>query len=58
MLNVLLEFSYQPLVFIFPWQPVGDMDNSDEDSQNSSENSFNEMVTAPMARGYAYMYML
>ncbi|XP_066384532.1 uncharacterized protein [Miscanthus floridulus] len=38
--------------------PVRDMDISDEDSQNSSENSFNEMVTAAMARGYAYVYML
>jgi len=34
------------------------MDNSDEDSQNLSENGFNEMVTAAMAGGYAYMYML
>ena len=34
------------------------MDNSDEDSQNSSENSFNEMVTAAMAGGYAFVYML
>ena len=58
MLNVLLEFSYPTLVFIFPWQPVGDMDNSDEDSQNSSENSFNEMVTTAMAGGYAFVYML
>ena len=34
------------------------MDNSDEDSQNSSENSFNEMVTAAMAVGYAFAHML
>ena len=34
------------------------MDNNDEDSQTSSENSFNEMVTVAMAGGYAYMYML
>ncbi|XP_066351707.1 uncharacterized protein [Miscanthus floridulus] len=34
------------------------MDNNDEDRQNSSENSFNEMVTAALAGGYAYMYML
>ena len=34
------------------------MDNNDEDSQNSSENSFNEMVTAAMAAGYAFAHML
>ncbi|XP_066312676.1 uncharacterized protein [Miscanthus floridulus] len=34
------------------------MDNSDEDSQNSSENSFNEMVTAAMAGDYPIVYML
>jgi len=34
------------------------MDNSDEDSQNSSENSFNEMVTAAMAACYAFAHML
>jgi len=34
------------------------MDNSDEDNQNSSENSFNEMVTTAMAGGYAIVYML
>ena len=34
------------------------MDNSDEDSQNSSENNFNKMVTAAMAGGYAFVYML
>ena len=34
------------------------MDNSDEDNQNSSENSFDEMVTAAMAKGYAFVYML
>ena len=34
------------------------MDNSDEESQNSSENSFSEMVTAAMAAGYAFAHML
>jgi len=34
------------------------MDNNDEESQNSSENSFNEMVTAAMAAGYAFAHML
>ena len=34
------------------------MDNNDEDSQTSSENSFNEMVTVAMAGGYAIMSML
>ena len=34
------------------------MRNSDEESQNSSENSFNEMVTATMAAGYAFAHML
>ena len=34
------------------------MDNNDEESQNSSENSFNEMVTAAMAVGYAFAHML
>ena len=34
------------------------MDNSDEESQNSSENSFNEVVSAAMAAGYAFAHML
>ena len=34
------------------------MDNNDEESQNSSENSFSEMVTAAMAAGYAFAHML
>ena len=34
------------------------MDNSDEESQNSSENSFNEVVTVAMAVGYAFVHML
>ena len=34
------------------------MDNSDKESQNSSENSFNEMVTAAMAASYAFAHML
>ena len=34
------------------------MDNSDEESQNSSENSFNEMVTVAMAAGFAFAHML
>ena len=42
----------------FSFAAYWNMDNSDEDSQNSSENSFNEMVTAAMAGGYAFVYML
>ena len=34
------------------------MDNSDEESQNSSENSFNEMVTAAIGAGFAFVHML
>ena len=34
------------------------MDNSDEESQNSSEMSFNEVVTATMAAGIAIWDML
>ena len=34
------------------------MDNNDEDSQNSSENNFNEIVTAAMVGGFAFVYML
>ena len=34
------------------------MEHSDDESQNSSENSFNEMVTVAMAGGYAIMSML
>ena len=39
-------------------QAVWTMDRSDEESENSSENSFNEMVTAAMAGGYAIMSMM
>ena len=42
----------------FPLAAYWNMDNSDEDSQNLSENGFNEMVTAAMAGGYAFVYML
>jgi len=31
------------------------MERSDEESENSSENSFNEVVAAGMAGGYAIM---
>jgi len=34
------------------------MDNNDEESQNSSEMSFNEVVTAAMAAGIAIWDML
>ncbi|XP_066365580.1 uncharacterized protein [Miscanthus floridulus] len=34
------------------------MDNSDEESQNSSENSFNKMVKAAMAAGLVVVHML
>jgi len=34
------------------------MDNNDEESQNSSENSFNEMVNVAMAAGLAVAHML
>ena len=34
------------------------MDNNDEESQNSSENSFNEMVTAAIGAGFAFVHML
>ena len=34
------------------------MDNSDEESQNLSENSFNEMVTAAIGAGFAFVHML
>jgi len=36
-------------------QAVWTMERSDEESENSSENSFNEVVTVAMARGYAIM---
>ena len=42
----------------FSFAACWNMDNSNEDNQNSSENSFNEMVTATMAGGYAFVYML
>ena len=34
------------------------MDNNDEESQNSSENNFNEMVIAAMAARFAFAHML
>ena len=34
------------------------MDNSDEESQNSSENNFNEMVTVAIGAGFAFVHML
>ena len=39
-------------------QVVWTMERSDEESENSSENSFNEIVTAAMAGGYAMMSMM
>jgi len=36
-------------------QVVWTMATSDEESENSSENSFNEVVIAAMTRGYAIM---
>jgi len=37
---------------------VSSMERSDEESENSSENSFNEIITATMAGGYAMMSMM
>jgi hypothetical protein len=34
------------------------VDRSDEESKNSSENSFNELVTAALAGGYAMSMMM
>ena len=34
------------------------MDNNDEESQNSSENSFNEMVNVAIGAGFAFVHML
>ena len=34
------------------------MDNNDEESQNSSETSYNEVVTATMAVGFAIADMM
>ena len=42
----------------FSFAACWNMDDSDEDNQNSSENSFKEMVTAAMAGVYAFVYML
>ena len=39
----------------YTMQVVWTMATSDEESENSSENSFNEVVTVAMARGYAIM---
>ena len=39
-------------------QVVWTMERSDEESENSSENSFNKIVTAAMAGGYAMMSMM
>ena len=39
-------------------QAVWTMERSDEESENSSENSFNKIVTAAMAGGYAMMSMM
>ena len=36
-------------------QTVWTMERSDEESENSSENSFNEVVAAGMAGGFAIM---
>ena len=36
-------------------QAVWTMERSDEESENSSENSFNEIITATMAGGFAIM---
>ena len=37
----------------YTMQVVWTMERSDEESENSSENSFNEVVTVAMAGGYA-----
>ena len=39
----------------YTMQTVWTMERSDEESENSSENSFNEVVAAGMAGGYAIM---
>ena len=39
----------------YTMQAIWTMETSDEESENSSENSFNEVVSAAMARGYAIM---
>ena len=39
----------------YTMQVVWTMERSDEESENSSENSFNEVVAAGMAGGYAIM---
>jgi len=39
-------------------QAVWTMERSDGESENSSENSFNKIVTAAMAGGYAMMSMM
>ena len=55
---MLLEFTYQRWFIFVQLAAYLKMDNSDEESQNSSENSFSEMVTAAMAAGYAFAHML
>jgi len=39
----------------YTMQAIWTMERSDEESENSSENSFNEVVTAAMAGGFAIM---
>ena len=58
-LNLCITFLSVQLTIVhdvcYRMQVVWTMATSDEESENSSENSFNEVVIAAMTRGYAIM---
>ena len=58
-LNLCITFLSVQLTVVrdvcYTMQAVWIMERSDEESENSSENSFNEVVSAAMAGGYAIM---
>ena len=58
-LNLCITFLSVQLTIVrdvcYTMQAIWTMETSDEESENSSENSFNKVATAAMAGGYAIM---